>query len=320
VSRPVALVLRALGLGDLLAGVPALRGLRRALPEHQLILATEPAMAPLAGLVGAVDSVLGTHGLEPLPYVGAVDVAVDLHGKGPLSQPVLAATHPGSLVSFACPEIGVDGPQWRRDEHERARWCRLVTESLGEPTDPDDLRLPPPAAPRTATVVVHPGAAYAARRWPHQRFAAVAAGLARAGHHVVVTGSTAERPLAQRVALAAGLGGDAVLAGRTDVVQLAEIAATARLVVCGDTGMAHLASAFATPSVVLFGPTPPAWWGPPEKGPHMAIWHGDRPGDPWAASPDPALLRIDADEVLDAATGLLAGAYSPGGAPAERVR
>jgi len=311
VSRPVALVLRALGLGDLLAGVPALRGLRRALPEHQLILATEPALAPLAGAIGAVDSVLGTHGLEPLPFVGAVDVAVDLHGKGPLSQPVLQATSPGRLVAFGCPEIDVHGPRWRRDEHERARWCRLVTESLGEPTDPDDLRLPPPATPTTDTVLVHPGAAYAARRWPHERFATVAAGLAEAGHRVLVTGSAAERPLARRVALAAGLGGDAVLAGRTDVARLAEIAATARLVVCGDTGMAHLASAFATPSVVLFGPTPPAWWGPPENGPHLVIWHGDGPGDPWAAAPDPALLRISADEVLDAVAGLLASTDPP---------
>jgi hypothetical protein len=38
----------------------------------------------------------------------------------------------------------------------------------------------------------------------------------------------------------------------------------------------------------------------------VAIWHGDRPGDPWGAEPDPALLRIGPDEVLRAALGLLA--------------
>jgi ADP-heptose:LPS heptosyltransferase len=306
VSRPLGLVLRALGLGDLLAGVPALRGLRRALPDHHLVLATDPALAPLVRLAGAVDQVLGTRGLQPLPVVGRVDIAVDLHGKGPLSQPVLQATSPSRLVAFGCAEIGVDGPQWRQDEHERRRWCRLVTESLGRPTDPHDLSLPAPPTARPGTVVVHPGAAFGSRRWPLERFATVAAALRAAGHDVVVTGSVGERSLAQRLALAAGLGRDAVLAGGTDLVELAGVVAGARLVVCGDTGVAHLASAFATPSVVLFGPTPPAWWGPPETGPHVAIWHGERPGDPWGTEPDPALLRIGTDEVLRAAWGLLA--------------
>lgn len=305
-SRPLGLVLRALGLGDLLAGVPALRGLRRALPDHHLVLATDPALAPLVRMTGAVDRVLGTRGLEPLPVVGRVDVAVDLHGKGPLSQPVLQATSPDRLISFGCPEVGVDGPVWRRDEHERKRWCRLVTESLGEPTDSDDLALPAPPTTRAGTVVMHPGAAFGARRWPLERYAMVAAELRTAGHDVVVTGSAGERSLAQRLALAAGLGRDAVLAGSTDLVELAGVVGAARLVVCGDTGVAHLASAFATPSVVLFGPTPPAWWGPPETGPHVAIWHGDRPGDPWGAEPDPALLQIGTDEVLHAIWGLLA--------------
>ena len=33
-------------------------------------------------------------------------------------------------------------------------------------------------------------------------------------------------------------------------------------VVCGDTRKAHVALALRTPSVVLFGPVPPAEWGP----------------------------------------------------------
>jgi ADP-heptose:LPS heptosyltransferase len=81
------------------------------------------------------------------------------------------------------------------------------------------------------------------------------------------------------------------------------VVAAARLVVTGDTGTAHLASAFRTSSVVLFGPTPPAWWGPP-PGPHVVLWHGTEPGDPWGDLPDPALLRISVDEVLKAVGGL----------------
>ena len=308
--RPVALVLRALGLGDLLAGVPALRGLRSALPGHRLVLATDPVLTGLVGLVGGIDALHPATGLAPLGLpVGSVDVAVDLHGRGPLSQPVLQALQPRRLAAFGCAEIGVTGPQWRRDEHEVHRWCRLVSESFDVPTDPADLRLQRPS-PRQrgllgGAVVVHPGAAFPARRWPAERFAAVASALSAAGHDVVVTGSRPERALCLSVAEAAGLPASAVLAGRTDIDDLAGIVAAARLVVCGDTGVAHLATAFGIASVVLFGPTPPAWWGPPVDPRHVVIWHGSGPGDPWAARPDPALMRVKVAEVLVAAERLL---------------
>ncbi len=49
--------------------------------------------------------------------------------------------------------------------------------------------------------------------------------------------------------------------------------------------------------MVLFGPTPPALWGPPRSGPHVAIWRG-RTGSPHAGQPDPGLLAITVTDVL----------------------
>nr|BFE77942.1 hypothetical protein GCM10020093_005430 [Planobispora longispora] len=151
--------------------------------------------------------------------------------------------------------------------------------------------------------MIHPGAAHPARRWPPERFARVAAELRAAGHDVVVTGGPAERELALRVAHLARLPGENVLAGRTGLRELAALLTGARLLVCGDTGVAHLASAYGTPSVVLFGPVSPALWGPPPDGPHIALWAGWS-GDPHGGQPDPGLLRIDVPEVLDAALKL----------------
>jgi ADP-heptose:LPS heptosyltransferase len=295
------LVLRALNLGDLLVAVPALRGLRRRYPEHRLVLAASAALEPLALRTDAVDEVLPHRGLDA-PDIRSPDVAVDLHGVLPLSILALRGTEPGRLVAFACPEAGHrDGPPLRDIEHETAKWCRLVAWD-GARARPDDLLLAAPdgASPRPGATVVHPGAQYGSKRWPAHRFAAVARALAGDGHDVVITGSAAERPLAGAVADAAGLPDTSVLAGRTDLHQLLVLVAGAALVVSGDTGVAHLATAYERPSVVLFGPASPRIWGPPAKDRHAALWHGTEERETLTDVPDRALLAITVDEVLHA--------------------
>jgi ADP-heptose:LPS heptosyltransferase len=303
----VAVVLRPLGLGDLLTGVPAIRAVRAAVPGHRLVLATTTALAPLASLIDAVDEVLPARELEPLDWSGPPpELAVDLHGKGPASHVVVADLRPDRLLTFDSP--GYPGPTWYPDEHEVRRWCRLVAEGLGVDADPDalDLAVPPVPSPAPAGVaLVHPGAAFPSRRWPADRFAAVARHLAAAGLDVRVTGGPAEVPLAREVAEGAGLEEGAVLAGRTTTLELAAVVAGARVVVSGDTGMAHLATADRRPSVVLFGPVSPALWGPPARAGkqgalHVVLWHGDGTGDPWGTELDPALGKVTVEEVTAA--------------------
>lgn len=318
VSRPTSgevLVLRALGIGDLLVAVPALRGLRRAFSGDHLVLAAPAALTELAALTGAVDEVLPTPGLGTLRWARpAPRVAVNLHGSGPESIADLRATAPRQLITYRHEDVpDVDGPQWPDDVHEVDRWCALLA-THGIETDRDDLALARPAAPSPApgAVVVHPGAAFPTRRWPADRFAEVARFFAADGGPVVITGSAAERDLARSVAAMAGLGEDTVLAGRTGLAELAALVAYAALVVCGDTGMGHLATAYGTPSVVLFGPTPPARWGPPpNRGQHRPLWTG-RVGDPFGTDPHPGLLELSVADVLDAAPVAKLGASRRG--------
>ncbi len=291
------LALRALGLGDLLCGFPALRALRDAFPEHRLVLAGPARLAPLAVASGAVDAVLPAGPLQPLPVgMAPPDVAVNLHGRGPRSHRLLLDALPGRLLAFGVPGL-VPGPAWRPGEHEVHRWCRMLAWH-GVPADPARIDLEVDADPRYAgAVVVHPGAASPARRWPPERFAEVVRVLARAGHRVVLTGGVHERELVHRVSDLSGAGNAAVLAGSTGVLDLARIVAGARVVVSGDTGVAHLAAATGTPSLTLFGPVPPSEWGPPSRPRHRVVWAGRR-GDPHGAIPDAGLLGIDVPRVV----------------------
>ena len=299
-TGPVALALRALGLGDFLTGLPALALLKQALPDHSVVLAAPAVFAPLLPYVPAIDQLSPTGELMPLDRCYArVDVAVDLHGKGPESRRLLAELQPARLVGFADPTAGVPGPLWYPGEHEVARWCRLVATAF-------DLHIPWPSVvgavdrPEDDVVegltLVHPGAAAGSRRWPADRFVKVATQLRGEGHQVVITGGRAERSLAEWVAAASG----APTMLDLSLLQLLSLVAAARLVVCGDTGIAHVASNYRTPSVLLFGPVRPAEWGPPADPVHRGIFFGDGTGDPHGSDPDPALLRITVPEVLDA--------------------
>lgn len=309
-SRPTLTVLRALGLGDLLTAAPALRGLARALPEHERLLMAPRWLEPLLALIRVggepcLHGLVGADGLEadPSRLPRRPEVAVNLHGRGPQSHRLLLAAEPRRLIAFRNDAVAETAamPAWERDEHEAERWCRLLADS-GIEADAAELDVePPPAEPpqwaRGATLL-HPGAASAARRWPPERWAEVARAERQEGREVLVSGSRREVGLARSIAAAAGLDPSRQIAGRTDVLCLATFVAAAGTVVCGDTGVAHLATALGVPSVLLFGPTSPRMWGPPEDRPiHRVLWEG-RLGDPHADAPDPGLLQIEAESVL----------------------
>jgi Glycosyltransferase family 9 (heptosyltransferase) len=130
------------------------------------------------------------------------------------------------------------------------------------------------------------------------------AGIAGGGRLEVLAAQRLPHSLAGRVAELAGLPPSANLAGSGDLLALARAVAAAARVVCGDTGVAHLATALGTPSVVLFGPVPPTEWGPPPDRPRQrALWAGSR-GDPQGLQPDPGLLETSVCDVLEALASL----------------
>jgi heptosyltransferase-2 len=121
----------------------------------------------------------------------------------------------------------------------------------------------------TPFCVLNPGANNPAKRWASDRFGGLADHLARQhGLRILINTGPGEKEVARAVAEACSDHAPVVLAdhGQT-LAALKAILARARLLVTNDTGPRHLAAAFGTPTVALFGPTDPRWTTLPERNP-----------------------------------------------------
>ena len=100
-------------------------------------------------------------------------------------------------------------------------------------------------------VALCPGAEYGpAKRWPAERYAALAARCVEAGASVWILGTDAERQAAEQI-LAAATAVD--LTGKTSLLDAVDLLSAAAVAVVNDSGLMHVAAALAVPVVALFG-------------------------------------------------------------------
>jgi ADP-heptose:LPS heptosyltransferase len=155
--------------------------------------------------------------------------------------------------------------------------------------------------------MLNPGAGWPSKIWPAERFALVARELARSHgiRSVVVWGGDAERAAAERIVAEAG--GSAILAPRTSLQDLGELARLARLFISSDTGPLHLAAAVGTPCVGIFGPVPASRNGPYGMQ-HRAVEPAAEFRPDWEQRKvdTVAMNAIDVDSVIRVAGSLLA--------------
>jgi heptosyltransferase-1 len=131
------------------------------------------------------------------------------------------------------------------------------------PIDPVDSAVARDAVDRVGGryALLNPGAAWPNKRWPAASFGALAAVLGeRHGLMSVVLWGPGERGLGE--AVVAGADGSATLLPETTIADVVALARGAAVVVSGDTGPAHIASAVGAPSVGIYGPTRPERNGP----------------------------------------------------------
>jgi heptosyltransferase-1 len=151
-------------------------------------------------------------------------------------------------------------------------------------------------------VLINPGAGWGAKRWPVERYAIVAQGLAERGFHVLVNTGPGEEPLADLIIQQTGSKATSLACSLDQLIALTRRIA---LAIAGDTGPLHLACALGRPVVGIYGPTDPSRNGPfgtrytvlrsPES-------HRDHKRH---KAPEAGLLTIQPDDVLRAADVLL---------------
>jgi heptosyltransferase-1 len=283
------LLVRLSAIGDVIHTLPALAVLR--LHGHDTGWVVEPAARPLLEDNPALGTLTTVPPARAFRLPEARRAAAELkshHYEVALDFQGLWKSALWARWSGAPRTIGYAGPA-RREPLSRLLLREMVEgvpdaphvidKNLGllralgiEAVGSREFPLPrPPAAEETVRaglaalaigefVLMSPGGGWASKLWPAERYGALAAGLQERGLAALVAWGPGEEALADRAVAASG--GLVRKAFRTSLLELAELARQARVVVAADTGPLHLACAVHTPVVGLFGPTDPARNGP----------------------------------------------------------
>ncbi len=181
-----------------------------------------------------------------------------------------------------------------------------------EEHEADDMLQRGGLAPDEPFAILNPGGNNPAKRWPADRFAALAHTLdEQHGLRIVINGSPAESALVDEIAAAGPSGCIKLPELGVRIGSLKALTARARIMITNDTGPRHLAAAFGVPVVTLFGPTDHRWTTIPTRptGPERVILADPTLPETDSANDHPERCRIERitlETVADAAADLLA--------------
>ena len=279
-------------VGDSVMTIPALRALRRILPEARITLVLRPSAKGIFADVDFIDEVLVYDRRNALSVFSQIkewkrrrfDLAVLFQnafeaalipffagvplrlGYATESRQALL-THPLAL------------PDWRASRHEVFYYLYLVTAleqllfgsseiceqvpdasleiSDARRAEAENLLRSYGVRADEPVVALCPGSINSrAKRWPADAYAALADRLMESGRQVLLIGSADETDVSTEVTQGMRQR-PIVLTGKTSLEQITAALSLVDLVVTNDTGPAHIAAALGRPTLVIFGPTNP---------------------------------------------------------------
>ena len=287
------LIVKYGSLGDIVNAVPAVRHLRRSLPEAKIYWLVKHAFAGLVEDADFIDGIVeyrgggGFPGRAMLELVKRlrkleIDTVIDLQG---LLKSALIGFLSGAKNRFCFPYTREFSSIFytRRMGRQRGR-CHAVEENLSlveeltgrkiEGRGDISINLKPEALERAAAllkpyiitnspmVVISPSSRWPSKMWAAEKFSALADMLIEGiDATIVLTGTGGD--IGRVEAIKNGMRGGAVnLAGRTDLKTLAGVIKLSDMVISCDSGPMHMACALGVPVVAVFGPTDPSYTGP----------------------------------------------------------
>lgn len=258
------LIAHHLLLGDTLMLTPLLAKLRERYPKAEVIMTTPKVIAPLYQK--------RPYGVRAVPYdprdAATLKALLGMRGFDLAIVPgdnrhawLARALGARWVVAFAG-----DRPVWKNWPVDQlipypdapAAWGDMVAGLVDGPPPapyrPEDWLAPdcaPFALPQQPYCVLHIGASSPLKLWPPEKWRVLADYLTQQGYDVVWSGGKNEQKLVMEIDPGNHYSS---LAGQLDLAQLWGLIQKANLLVCPDTGVAHLGRIANTPTLTLFGP------------------------------------------------------------------
>ena len=293
------LVVRLRSIGDTVLATPSLFALKRFLPNAQVDILVEDWVAPVLDNHPHVDNVIG---LERGGFMTRARVARELRAA---NYDVVYNLHGGTTATFltratgARHRVGFKSYQYGQLHNHQAPSPLLIWEQQKTHSVEQQLALlgwtgvPVTDRPRTSLgispkaaetvdrllnqaglseqniALIHPAAAFATKQWAAQNFARVVEFLAKRGFTSVAIAAPNEQALLEQLRSESSVD---VVTFALSLPEVTALAARSQLFVGNDSGIAHIAAAVGTPSVVVFGSSNIAHWRPWNTAPAEVVF------------------------------------------------
>jgi heptosyltransferase-2 len=279
-------------IGDVVLSFPALESLKRNLPQAQIWIAAREEVQDLYSSLDFVKGIIPLPGLnnfrnlrEASKKIKEYDFDIGLLLANSFSSALLfflakipqrwgySRDNRGFLLTKGVPFKNLDGPA----SHQVNYYLNLIS-GLGFQTSDPELVLPLSSREKDwvknelsasgydqkkPLIILNPGAYYGpAKRWPASRFAELASMLQEKNKaQILIVGSAEEVELVESIA-SSMTERPINMAGKTTLLQLAELISLADLFITNDSGPMHITNALRVPLIAIFGPTDPRVTGP----------------------------------------------------------
>ncbi len=265
------LVIRLSSLGDVVLTALLVRRLRDRFPEALIDFVTLAANLPLLEAMPELDGRFAFGNEQFEEYDVVIDLQNNLRSRRRTRQ-----LHAGRIIRYHRPRVNrffrIHFPGSRKNLETPAPVARqylAILKSLGVTDDGSIPKLSPPAEWIASAesmlvenglttdnlVLIAVGGRHKTKIWPREKWLALIQQAYDKGFtQFAIIGSIAD-VLAAEFIIKSVPYPVITFAGKTDVAQLTGLIASAKLLICGDSGPMHIAAAVGTSVVAIFGPT-----------------------------------------------------------------